>query len=117
MDYIQHTAADQAELLKAVGLGSVQELFAPIPDAIRLKRPLNLPKAMGEMELLAHMQQLAAKNVTPETHTSFLGGGGYTHFIPAVVDALQSRSEFVTAYTPYQAECSQGTLQHIFEYQ
>jgi glycine dehydrogenase subunit 1 len=115
--YVQHNDPDRAAMLKAAGVKSVAELFESIPEKVRLNRPLDLPPAMNELELTAHMQQLAARNITPESHVSFLGGGGYNHFYPCIVDSLQSRGEYLTAYTPYQAEASQGTLQHIFEYQ
>jgi len=117
MDYIQNTSADAAEMLKVIGASSVDDLFASIPPALRLSRPLDLPPALPEQELLAHLQQLAARNSTFDAGRCFLGAGAYTHYIPAVVDALASRGEFLSAYTPYQAEASQGTLQHIFEFQ
>jgi glycine dehydrogenase subunit 1 len=117
MDYIQNTPADVAGMLKAAGATSVESLFASVPEALRLKRPLDLPPALPESELLSHLQSLAAANRVFEPRKSFLGAGGYTHFVPAVVDALASRGEFLSAYTPYQAEASQGTLQHIFEFQ
>ena len=117
MDYIQNTDADRAAMLAAAGAKSVDDLFAAIPDAVRLKRPLQLPASLSEQELLAHMSALAAKNVTSDSHPAFLGGGGYAHFVPAAVEQIGLRGEYVTSYTPYQAEASQGTLQHIFEYQ
>ncbi len=117
MDYIQNTADDQKAMLKAAGLKQVSDLFSAIPADVQLHRPLNLAPKQSEQELLATMQALAAKNASTETHVSFLGGGGYTHFIPAVVEQVAGRGEWVTAYTPYQAEASQGTLQAIFEYQ
>jgi glycine dehydrogenase subunit 1 len=117
MDYIQNTPQDTAAMLKSIGAGSIDELFSPIPADLRLKRPLDLPPALSEQELLAHLQSLAARNRTFDAGRCFLGAGAYNHFIPAVVDALFSRGEFLSAYTPYQAEASQGTLQHIFEFQ
>jgi len=98
-----------------MGLTSVEQLFAGIPEKLRLRRLLNIPAALSEPELLAWFQKAAAENA--EDYTSFLGAGVYRHFIPVVVDSLISRSEFYTAYTPYQAEVSQGTLQAIFEFQ
>jgi glycine dehydrogenase subunit 1 len=95
----------------------VAELFAKIPPELRLHRPLAIPAAMSEMELQAHMEQLLAKNCSVSDAVCFLGGGAYDHFVPSVVDAIAGRSEFYTAYTPYQAEASQGTLQAVFEYQ
>src|SRR5438105_7226845 len=104
-------------MLAAIGASSVEELFAPIPDALRLKRPLDIPPALSELELTQHAHALAAKNRAASTLVCFLGGGAYDHFIPSVVDAIAGRSEFYTAYTPYQAEASQGSLQAFFEYQ
>ncbi len=117
MRYIPHTDEDIRQMLGTIGLGSVDELFAEIPSELRLDRSLDLPAPLSETELLRELKKLAAENATDETHLSFLGGGAYHHFIPAVVDQLISRSEFYTAYTPYQPEISQGTLQAIFEYQ
>src|SRR5207237_79475 len=96
---------------------SVDDLLKPIPPDVRLTRPLDLPPALPEMELTRHVQALAARNASAESHVCFLGGGAYDHFIPAVVDAIAGRGELYTAYTPYQAEASQGTLQTTFEYQ
>jgi len=104
-------------MLDAIGVDSIDDLFAMVPDELRLDRPLDLPAAMGEIELSAHMAGLAAKNTSAGRAACFLGGGSYDHFIPAVVDSIASRSEFYTSYTPYQAEAAQGNLQAIFEYQ
>ena len=117
MPYLPNTPQDIAAMLERIGVDSIEELFSPIPSELRLKRPLHIPAAMAEMELTQHIQQLAAKNESASSAVCFLGGGAYDHFIPAVVDAIASRSEFYTAYTPYQPEASQGTLQAIFEYQ
>ncbi|WP_305043790.1 aminomethyl-transferring glycine dehydrogenase subunit GcvPA [Geoalkalibacter sp.] len=117
MRYIPHTPDDVRQMLAVIGAGDVEELFREIPAALRLGRPLDLPEARSEAELLAELNCLARRNATGETHRMFLGGGAYRHFIPAVVDHLISRSEFYTAYTPYQPEISQGTLQAIFEFQ
>src|SRR5688572_15805416 len=117
MDYIQNAPDEAAAMLKAIGAASVDELFAAIPKDVRLNRPLNLPAGLPEQQLLAHMASLAARNRTTDSHTSFLGGGAYSHFVPALVDQVAGRGEWVTSYTPYQAEASQGTLQSIFEYQ
>jgi glycine dehydrogenase subunit 1 len=117
MDYIQNTPADAADMLKSIGVKSIDDLFASIPEAVRLKRPLEIPPALPEQDLLAHLSSLAARNRTFDAGRCFLGAGAYNHFVPAVVDALFSRGEFLSAYTPYQAEASQGTLQHIFEFQ
>jgi glycine dehydrogenase subunit 1 len=104
-------------MLKSIGVASVQELFAAIPPELRLKRPLNVPPALTEIELTSHVSNLAARNQSAAELACFLGGGSYDHFIPAVVDAIAGRSEFYTAYTPYQAEASQGSLQAFFEFQ
>jgi glycine dehydrogenase subunit 1 len=117
MPYFPNTLDDQREMLAAIGVSSLDELFAMVPAELRLGRDLCLPPALGEMELTAHMTALAGRNVSAACVPCFLGGGCYDHFIPAVVDAISSRSEFYTAYTPYQAEASQGTLQAMFEYQ
>jgi glycine dehydrogenase subunit 1 len=117
MPYIPNTAEDQRLMLEAIGVASLEELFAMVPADVRLDRPLNLPPALGEMELTRHVAELAARNTPAGQAVCFLGGGSYDHFIPAVVDFVAGRSEFYTAYTPYQPEASQGTLQAVFEYQ
>jgi glycine dehydrogenase subunit 1 len=117
MPYLSNTPDDQCAMLATIGARSIDELFEMVPADLRLDRPLNLPPALTEMELTAHMAQLAGKNVSAGQAVCFLGGGSYDHFIPAVVDAIASRSEFYTSYTPYQAEASQGNLQAFFEYQ
>jgi glycine dehydrogenase subunit 1 len=117
MPYFPNTEADRKAMLEAIGVRSIDDLFAMIPVELRPKRDLCVPPAMGELELTAHMQELAASNTPAGQTVSFLGGGSYDHFIPAVVDFVAARSEFYTAYTPYQAEASQGSLQAFFEYQ
>jgi len=117
MPYLYNTPEDQQAMLAAIGAESIDELFDPIPDALKLARPLDLPPALSEMELDQHLQTLARKNAHTGNSVCFLGGGCYDHFVPAVVDAIGSRSEFYTSYTPYQAEASQGNLQVVFEYQ
>lgn len=117
MRYIPMTAQDRQAMLDAMGIASVNELFADIPEHLRMSRDLNLPPALAEAELTRHMKALASKNVNLEDTVSFMGGGVYDHHIPAIVKHLTSRGEFLTAYTPYQAEISQGVLQSIFEYQ
>jgi glycine dehydrogenase subunit 1 len=102
-------------MLAKIGVASLEELFQQVPAAVRLKRTLAIPPALSEIELTQHMQGLAARNNT--NAVCFLGGGSYDHFIPSVVDAVAGRSEFYTAYTPYQAEVSQGSLQAFFEFQ
>src|SRR5262245_44906375 len=104
-------------MLAAVGVCSVDELFREIPPGVRLGRPLRLEPALSEPELVRHLEELAARNVDTGRELSFLGAGIYDHYVPAVVDAVLARGEFLTAYTPYQPEMSQGVLQSIFEYQ
>src|SRR5918996_1002747 len=104
------------EMLKVIGLGSAEELFDSIPQELRLQRPLNTPAALSEIELLERFEQMGARNAGAR-RVSFMGGGAYSHYIPTIVDHILSRSEFFTAYTPYQPEISQGTLQTIFEFQ
>jgi glycine dehydrogenase subunit 1 len=115
--YILNTPDDQRAMLAQVGVASVEDLFQQVPDAVRLHRPLAVPPALSEMALTQHVQALAAKNRSADSAACFLGGGSYDHFVPAVVDAVAGRSEFYTAYTPYQAEASQGSLQAFFEFQ
>ena len=117
MTYFPNTPADQQEMLRVIGVRSVEELFATVPEAIRLRRPLKLPSDMSELELTQYMSQQSARNRPAGQTACFLGAGSYDHFIPAAVDFLASRSEFYTAYTPYQPEASQGSLQAFFEYQ
>ena len=117
MAYLFNTVEDQRAMLQAIGAESISELFRSIPEELRLKRALNLPPALSELELDQHMSALAGKNLQGSRGTCFLGGGSYDHFIPAVVDTLASRGEFYTSYTPYQPEVSQGNLQVMFEYQ
>ena len=117
MAYTFHTAEDRQPMLDAIGAGSIEDLFARIPAEMRLSRPLDLPPAMSELELTQHLSALAARNGGRSQKVCFLGGGSYDHFVPAVVDALASRGEFYTSYTPYQPEVSQGNLQVMFEYQ
>lgn len=117
MSYLFNTPADEAAMLKSIGAKSIDELFELVPRELRMTRPLDLPPALTELELTQHLSQLAAQNGSPRDHVCFLGGGAYDHFVPAVVDALASRGEFFTSYTPYQPEASQGNLQAFFEYQ
>jgi glycine dehydrogenase subunit 1 len=111
------TEADREEMLEAIGVASVEELFRDIPAAVRFEGRLDLEPALSEPELVRHLEELAAKNVDTTRELSFLGAGIYDHYVPAVVDAILQRGEFLTAYTPYQPELSQGVLQAIFEYQ
>jgi glycine dehydrogenase subunit 1 len=116
--YTSTTAADRAAMLAAIGVGSVQELFdRQIPEPVRLRRALDLPAGLPEQEVYAHLRELAARNVSAEDEISFLGAGMYDHYVPALIDMLMERSEFLTPYTPYQPEISQGGLQVMFEYQ
>jgi glycine dehydrogenase subunit 1 len=115
--YLSLTDADRAEMLAAIGVSSTEELFEQVPAGVRLDRPLDVPEALTEVELVAHFAELASRNVHAGAELSFLGAGIYDHHVPSVVDVLLSRGEFLTAYTPYQPEMSQGVLQAIFEYQ
>lgn len=115
--YIPLTDKDKKEMLETIGANSITELFGDIPKNILLNRDLNIDSAEAETSLLRRLNTIANKNITKETHVSFLGAGVYDHYTPAVVDAMISRSEFYTAYTPYQPEISQGELQAIFEFQ
>ena len=115
VSFLSLTDADREEMLAAIGVSSVEELFRDIPAGVRFGRELDVPPALAEAELTRHLEELAAKNVLDEV--SFLGAGIYDHYVPAVVDAVLQRGEFLTAYTPYQPEISQGVLQAIFEYQ
>ena len=115
--YIPNTGEQQQEMLEEIGVSCVNELFTDIPKNIRLNRDLDLPEPLSEMELIVHMRQLADKNVSADECACFLGAGAYDHYIPSVIQHLVRRQEFYTAYTPYQPEISQGTLQAIFEYQ
>ena len=116
MSYLSLSDKDKKEMLARTGVGATDDLFCCIPEAVRLKRALDLPAAQSELELVRTMEAIGRKN-DYSRHLSFLGGGAYEHFIPTVVDYLSSRGEFVSPYTPYQPEVSQGTLQIIFEYQ
>ncbi|HDP2754425.1 TPA: aminomethyl-transferring glycine dehydrogenase subunit GcvPA [Staphylococcus aureus] len=115
--YIPLTEKDKQEILQTIGAKSIGELFGDVPSDILLNRDLNIAEGEAETTLLRRLNRIAIKNITKETHTSFLGAGVYDHYAPSVVDAMISRSEFYTAYTPYQPEISQGELQAIFEFQ
>ena len=117
MRYLPHTDTDIEQMLQRIGVQSIDELFSGIPSDCRMSRELEIPPGLSEAEAMQLLGQMAAKNAQPSQWDSFLGGGAYNHFIPAVVDHLVSRSEFYTAYTPYQPEISQGTLQAVFEFQ
>ncbi|MCJ1656284.1 aminomethyl-transferring glycine dehydrogenase subunit GcvPA [Staphylococcus sp. NRL 16/872] len=115
--YIPLTEKDKKEMLETIGANSINELFGDVPEDILLNRDLNIASGEAETTLLKRLNRVANKNITKETHASFLGAGVYDHYAPQVVDAMISRSEFYTAYTPYQPEISQGELQAIFEFQ
>jgi glycine dehydrogenase subunit 1 len=117
MDFAPHSDADVAAMLTALGVASIEDLFAEIPELVRRRERLALPGGLSEGEVLAELRRLAAADSPATGFVSFLGAGVYDHYVPAVVDAVLSRSEFATAYTPYQPERSQGVLQTIFEYQ
>jgi len=114
--YISITAAERAEMLAAIGVAQVADLFADVPAAVRFPE-LRLPRALSEIELRRELGAMSNQNANPTTHSMFLGAGAYNHFVPSAVDQILRRAEFYTAYTPYQPEVSQGTLQAIFEYQ
>ncbi|MFX3624881.1 MAG: aminomethyl-transferring glycine dehydrogenase subunit GcvPA [Ectobacillus sp.] len=115
--YLPMTDEDKKQMLSAIGVESIEELFQDIPGSIRFKGDLNIKPAKSEPELLKELAQLAARNANSKDYASFLGAGVYDHYIPVIVDHVISRSEFYTAYTPYQPEISQGELQAIFEFQ
>jgi len=115
--YLPHTEPDRQAMLAAIGVKAVDELFADIPAAVRMKQPLNLPPALSEMELKEYFQELAMKDRDFEQTLCFLGAGAYDHYIPSVVGHIVGRSEFLTAYTQYQPEIAQGYLQALWEYQ
>src|SRR2546429_885281 len=117
MSFLSLTEQDREQMLDTIGVDSIEELFEQIPAGVRFGRPLALEPALSEPELVAHLSELAARNIDTNRELSFLGAGIYDHYVPAVVDAVLARREFLTAYTPYQPEMSQGVLQAIFEYQ
>ena len=113
--YVPSTAQERQEMLASIGLCSIDELFSHIPDSLKLKGELNLPSGKSELEVCRTMEHIAAQNIVFDS--IFRGAGAYDHYIPAIVKSVTGKEEFVTAYTPYQAEISQGVLQSIFEYQ
>ena len=117
MRYISNTAAQQKEMLGRIGAASIEALLSNVPAKARLSRPLGLPAAMAETDLVRHLRALAAKDASADDYACFLGAGSYDHIVPSPINHLISRGEFFTAYTPYQPEASQGTLRTIFEYQ
>lgn len=115
--YTSATDADRAQMLAAIGVDSIEALFADIPESLRLEESLDLGLGLSEQEVYDELRSLAQRNVSTEDDVSFLGGGMYDHYVPALIDSITSRSEFLTPYTPYQPEVSQGGLQAMFEYQ
>ena len=115
--YLPHTEEERSEMLAAVGVKDVLDLYKYVPENLRLNRPLNINAPISELEITKYLQKLSEKNANLENYACFLGAGAYDHFIPATVDAVLSRSEFYTAYTQYQPEISQGYLQALWEYQ
>jgi glycine cleavage system P protein (glycine dehydrogenase) subunit 1 len=115
--YTSATDDDRRAMLEAIGVGSVEELFAEIPEGVRYRDRLDIPAGMSETEVFDHLRTLAAKNVSADDEVSFVGAGMYDHYVPGLVEHVIERSEFLTPYTPYQPEVSQGNLQAMFEYQ
>jgi glycine dehydrogenase subunit 1 len=115
--YTSATERDREQMLAKIGARSIDDLFEDIPASVRLDRPLELPDGMPEAAVYERMAELAARNASAETEITFLGAGMYDHYVPAIVDSITQRSEFLTPYTPYQPEISQGTLQAMFEFQ
>src|SRR5262245_240143 len=117
MRYISNTPAQQKDMLASIGVSSIEDLLVRIPPKARLSRPLSLPGAFAETDLIRHLRHLAGQNASADDYACFLGGGSYDHTIPSPINHLILRGEFFTAYTPYQPEASQGTLRSIYEYQ
>src|SRR5919204_568737 len=117
LPYLSLTEADRDAMLETIGVSSIEELFRALPEGVRFRGELDWEPAPPEAELVAHLEELASRNVPTSRELSFLGAGIYDHYVPAIVDAILARGEFLTAYTPYQPEMSQGVLQAIFEYQ
>lgn len=117
MRYLPHTDQDRADMLARIGVQSIDDLFADIPEEKRLKAPLNLPPHQSELAVMRHLRALAARNHAAADGPFFVGAGAHRHHVPAAVDHIIQRSEFLTSYTPYQPEIAQGTLQYLFEFQ
>ena len=117
MDYISNTPEEKNKMLNSIGTKNISDLFSVIPESVLLDKPLDISGGLSELELTQMIKKKAERNFSLEEMISFKGGGAYDHYIPGIIDHLSSRSEFYTAYTPYQAELSQGTLQSIYEYQ
>ena len=116
MDYAPNTDAQLQDMLRTIGVSSFDELISTVPEELH-RRTLDVPSGLAEAQVIALAEQLASRNESLQEHASFLGAGCYPHLVPTVVDALASRGEWLTPYTPYQAEASQGTLQAIYEFQ
>ncbi|MBG0787791.1 MAG: glycine dehydrogenase, partial [Anaerolineaceae bacterium] len=114
--FTPHTPQEIEEMLKVIGAETIEELFDKVPENFRFPE-LNIPEGLSEMEIASELKEIASANATTDEFISFLGAGAYNHYIPAAVDMILRRGEFYTAYTPYQPEVSQGTLQAIFEFQ
>src|SRR5665647_628957 len=117
MRYLPLTGEDRSDMLARIGVAGIDDLFADIPAHVRLDKPVDLPRRKGEQEVARDLGRLAARNVPAGSVPFFVGCGAYKHHVPATVDHLIQRSEFLTSYTPYQPEISQGTLQYLFEFQ
>src|SRR5688572_21986094 len=117
MRYLPHTEADRRAMLQAIGVPSVDALFRDVPESVRLKQLIELPNTKSEIEVERAIQGFASRNIGTGSVPSFLGAGAYRHHVPASVDHLIQRGEFLTSYTPYQPEVTQGTLQYLFEFQ
>src|SRR3954453_16361981 len=115
--YTSATDADRREMLDAIGVESVEELFRDIPEPVRQREPIALPDGMAEQDVYDHLRRLASRNRDAESEVTFLGAGMYDHYVPALIDSILQRSEFLTPYTPYQPEISQGGLEVMFEFQ
>jgi len=117
VSYLFTTPDEQQQMLERIGVDSIESLLKQIPQELQLHRELRFPPALTEIELDQHLRRRASQNIGASSRICFMGGGAYDHFIPSVVDEVTGRGEFYTAYTPYQAEASQGTLQAFFEFQ
>ncbi|MBX3043662.1 MAG: aminomethyl-transferring glycine dehydrogenase subunit GcvPA [Candidatus Kapabacteria bacterium] len=117
MNFIPSTDIERKKMLDTIGIDSIDDLLQNIPPQVKLTQPLNLPPALSEFEAMKLLREYSKKNMTADTHVCFMGGGAYDHFIPSIVGAVLNKPEFKTAYTPYQAEVSQGTLQAMYEFQ
>src|ERR671934_1246123 len=115
--YTSANDSDRRAMLDAIGVESVEELFRDIPENVRQREPIALPDGMAEQDVYEHLRGLAARNRSADDEVTFVGAGMYDHYVPSLIDSIIERSEFLTPYTPYQPEVSQGTLQAMFEFQ